>query len=310
MKDLDLSASMNDRMRINAGTSAGSTEIGAGVSKWAGLGRRVERVRRAFSNLGPSGWLLYQFQERRLRRMPPVHPVVLTSKYSRHSLLCRPRSSDLHVFYQIFVAREFACLDDITDPGLVVDCGAYVGYASAYFLSRFPGCDVISVEPDPENFRLLSRNLSAFGRRASPVQAAIWSHSTQLKISETKYRDGHEWTRQVRPCHPGEEGDVPAVDIGSLLRRSGYERISILKIDIEGAEAVVLTDGYQDWIDRVDVIAIELHDDTCFGDASGAFSRAMARTRHSISRAGELTVCRVVQNGEGALQLGSGAADC
>lgn len=268
---------------------------GAPAGKKEGAAAYIERERLAVVNLGPSGWLLYQFQQRRLRRIPPAHPVVLTSRYSAHPLLCRPRSSDLDVFYQIFVAREFACLDDLPEPALIIDCGAYVGYASAYLLSRFPRSELIAVEPDPENYRLLTRNLAPFGRRASTLRAALWSHPADLKISEATYRDGREWSRQVRACAPGEPGDLSAVDVAGLLRQSGRDRIAILKIDIEGAEAVVFSENYREWIDRVDVLAIELHDDTAFGDARGVFARAIEGRGFVTGRSGELTICRAAR---------------
>jgi hypothetical protein len=111
-------------------------------------------------------------------------------------------------------------------------------------------------------------------------------------LSRTPYRDGREWARQVRLCGPDEEGDLEGIDIGSLLAASGHERISLLKIDIEGAEAVVFSEHCGTWLDRVDTIAIELHDDSSFGSGSGAFHSAIAGRGFRISRSGELTICR------------------
>jgi hypothetical protein len=42
-------------------------------------------------------------------------------------------SSDLHVFRQIFVEREYGCLDDLADVRLIIDCGANAGYSSGSF---------------------------------------------------------------------------------------------------------------------------------------------------------------------------------
>lgn len=43
--------------------------------------------------------------------MPPTRPYRLLSKDSAFPLLCRPDTSDARVFEQIFVQREYACLD-------------------------------------------------------------------------------------------------------------------------------------------------------------------------------------------------------
>jgi hypothetical protein len=50
-------------------------------------------------------------------------------------------SSDLSVFFQIVVFEEYACMRDVPSPSSIVDLGANVGYASAYFPScfRMPG---------------------------------------------------------------------------------------------------------------------------------------------------------------------------
>ncbi|MEO6809462.1 MAG: FkbM family methyltransferase [Isosphaeraceae bacterium] len=213
-------------------------------------------------------------------------------KRAAYPLCVRTNSSDLNVFQQIFVEREYSCLDTMTDARLIVDCGANVGYSSAYFLSKFPGCQVVAVEPDPGIFAALQRNLANYGSRATLIHGGIWSHTAPLVISQDLYRDGREWTRQVRMAEPGEAADVEGVDVGSILSNSGHDRISILKMDIEGAEAVVFSENCQSWLDKIDTIAIELHDDSSFGNASEIFFKAIHSQGFQISRSGELTICQ------------------
>jgi hypothetical protein len=99
-----------------------------------------------------------------------------------HPLWARTRSSDLYAFLQIFVRREYECLN-LIDGDLILDLGANVGYSSAYFLSRYPKSPVVAVEPDPRNFAMLQRNLAPYGSRATVIQAAVWSHSTKARGS-------------------------------------------------------------------------------------------------------------------------------
>jgi FkbM family methyltransferase len=99
--------------------------------------------------------------------------------------------------------------------------------------------------------------------------------------------DGQEWARQVRPCGDGEPADFAAVDIGSLLRESGCDRISILKVDVEGAERVIFAEHFEDWIGLCDNIVIELHGPNC----ERVFADAIAGQPFRVSRCGELTVC-------------------
>jgi len=205
--------------------------------------------------------------------------------------VCRPGSSDADVFEEVFVDREYSALDAQPHVGFVLDCGANVGYSSAYFLTRFPGCRVLAVEPDPSNFALLQQNLAPYGERARALHAAVWSHETEMVLSGEVFGDGREWSRQVRERVAGERGSFRGVDVGTLLFESREERISILKMDVEGAEAVVFAGSVSSWIDRVDAIAIELHEGTVFGLATPLFVAA-CDGRFSFSRRAELTTCR------------------
>jgi len=207
-----------------------------------------------------------------------------------HPLEARAGSTDLRVFKQIFVEREYACLDDLEKVDLVIDCGANVGYSSAWFLSRWPASRVLALEPDAENFAALAANLAPYGPRATLLRGGLWSHPCTLAMDDTGYRGGGAWARQVREARQGEDG-IPAYDVPALLAAAGAERASVLKIDVEGAEAVVFSADCG-WLDRIDRLVIELHDDSRFGDATGAFHRALAGRGFVLRASGELTVAR------------------
>jgi FkbM family methyltransferase len=259
-------------------------------------------TRPAFSSLSPPwnrvgrlahalGWpaaAWFRWQRWRERRLGLSRPFRLYSQHARHALWCRPQSSDLDVFKQIFLKREYSCLDDARNVELVIDCGANVGYSSAYFLSRFPQCRVIAVEPDAGNFAAAERNLAPYGERVQLIRAGVWPRAAGLKISETRYRDGRQWAVQVREATPGETPDITAINIGSLLAESGCSSISILKIDIEAAERYVFAENCQPWLAAVENLVIELHDAAC----REVFFRAIRGLPLAISRCGELTVCR------------------
>lgn len=223
---------------------------------------------------------------------PGSNDYILHPKQARHPLRLRPRSSDPAAFFQIFILDEYACLDAEAKVDLVIDAGANVGCSSAYFLSRFPDCSVIAVEPETGNCAQLRRNLAPYGNRAQIVQAGIWPRPAQLVMAEEAYRDGLAWSRQVRECRAGEAGEMEGIDIASLLAQSGAERISILKMDIEGTEALVFAGSHRAWIDRVDTLLIELHEDSVFGQGSEVFFPAIEGQNFTITQSGELTVCQ------------------
>lgn len=237
--------------------------------------------------LGLANWFELKQRHRRSRSLPRTAVQGFHSRLADSELYFRPQSSDFSVLYQIFIDREYRCLDRLESADLVIDCGANVGYSSAYFLSRFPNCHVIAVEPDDGNFAMLKQNLAPFGDRATLLNTGIWSSETGLVISSDNLAENYEWAVTVREARDGEAAVMQAVDIGTLLKRSGHERISILKIDIEGSEAEVFARNVEPWLALTDNLVIELHGTEC----RRIFHQAIG-SAFDISQCDELTVCR------------------
>jgi FkbM family methyltransferase len=250
------------------------------------LDRKIKAYSRVIETLGPFPALTVIGKGALDRRGLAHRAYQLRSRRAKFPLWCRPRSSDLFVFEQVFIDLEYSCVDGVVDPKLIIDCGANVGYASAYFLSKFPDARVIAIEPDPDNVKWLRRNLEPYGNRATVLDSAIWSHPVGL-IVEANHGDGLEWARQVRESLPGETPHLIATDLATILDKSGADSISILKMDVEGSESVIFSSHYEGWLDRVENIAIELHGDKC----ASVFHEAIGDHSFRITRSGELTFC-------------------
>lgn len=254
------------------------------------LKNRLLRWRRELAALGVWHWLGLMLQRNRGNLFSNVKVLRAGSPHAQFPLFYRKQASDWEVFEQIFIGREYRCLDDVKNAAFIIDCGGNVGYASAYFLSRYPQAQLTVVEPDSANFAILQRNLAPYAPRVTALRAGVWSHTTGLKISEEKFGDGREWAVTVRATRPGEIADMQAIDIGQLLRDSPHKRIDILKIDIEGSEAEVFAENYQDWLPLVNNLVIELHGERC----TEIFEKAIANAGFAVSTCDELTVCRRV----------------
>ena len=238
-------------------------------------------------NLGLPGFLLYRYRLRQLAQNSGLdQPVSLSSKYLKHPVYFRPKSTDRYVFREIFIWREYECLDWLKSASLVIDCGANVGYSSAYFLSRFPACVVVALEPDSGNFELLQQNVALYGDRCRTIKAAVWPEHTVLAFDPTPYRGGGENARVVRVSLGNENQQIQAMTIPEILRTSGFDRVSLLKIDIEKSELELFGSGPCDWLQLVDCIVIELHDEQC----EAVFYKAAEAYNFSCSRHGALTV--------------------
>lgn len=207
-----------------------------------------------------------------------------------HPIHVRPRTSDPEVCVQVLLEREYAPIVGLEGVESVIDLGANAGYSSAFFLSHYPAARCLAVEPDPENFAVLRTNMSPYGDRVLCVHGGAWNRCCHLSLSDARYRDGKAWSRQVCEVAADQPGALPGFDVPSMLKLMGFRRVSILKVDIEGAEAVVFDDSCHSWIDAIDHIAIELHDDSLFGPASPIFWRAVSDRGFRFSRSGELVI--------------------
>jgi FkbM family methyltransferase len=247
--------------------------------------KRLRWYARAISNMGLPALLRMQLEK---RRGLGQRFTVLTSRYCSYPLIARTGTSDLDVFFQIFGEREHRCLDAIKDAKLIIDLGANVGYASAYFLSRYPESRVVAVEPSLENFHVLTQNLAPYGDRVHAINAAVWWRDEVLRPRDQVFV-GREWGFSVEP---GTNAGPPirAVTMPELLAIYPGQRVSILKIDIEGAELDLFSHDTQ-WLDQIDNLTIELHSNDC----RTAFNRGLGNRKFNAFTSGELMCCLLIQ---------------
>jgi FkbM family methyltransferase len=248
----------------------------------------VARARRIVRNLGPRCSARFVIL-RLFGKMASVRTWRLHPRRARHPLVGRSGSSDLDVFGQVFSGDEYGLVSDLENVSFIIDGGANVGYSAAYFLSCYPAATVVSIEPDPDNAVLLRRNLAPYGERSVVIEGALWSRAQDLLLT-SGFRDGRHWSRQVVPLDGNAKRAVPGMTVGDVLARRGVERISILKLDIEGAEAELFRDGYGPWIGAVDTFVVELHDDAGLGPATERFRAALADHNPVYAESGELTI--------------------
>jgi FkbM family methyltransferase len=213
-----------------------------------------------------------------------------------HPVYCRRGGSDPWVARQVFVLNEYECVPRANDVQYIIDCGANIGCASHYFLSHFPNARVLAVEPDRGNMRVCQQTLSPFGARASFVQAGVWSSEAPMIVTRGSFRDGNEWSFQVRPCADHETCDFRATTLPSLMKSAGFPYVDILKIDIEAAEYEVFSNGPLEWLEKVRYLVIELHDEPC----ERAVFNAVERFQPNVLRNGELTVFELPHNRKSA----------
>lgn len=194
----------------------------------------------------------------------------------------RRNTSDVDTFDQVIVGEEYDYPFPNPNPQLIIDAGANAGYATIFLAQKFPKAQIIAVEPDPDNFSALTRNTERYSN-IKVIQAGLWPRSTNLKIKDV---GADKWAIQVTETDTADADTIKAVTIPDLMKMAGSERIDILKIDIETAEKELFETGYELWLDKVDVLMIELHDNLRPG-CSTSFYRATSKYQFKQSVIGE-----------------------
>ncbi len=187
-------------------------------------------------------------------------PIDLTLK-ERLKLRFRPHSklsNDYGVAYEIFVHDMYrpALQLDRAAVRHVVDLGGNAGFSVVRFLSWFPNCRVIAIEPHPRHAEALRQNveLNGWTSRVELIQSAAGPGMARAKLTD-----------QGSGAKLGAENgiDVDVIDVFPLLLA---KRIDVLKIDIEGSEHSILDDPRFAEIDAR-AILMEWHRTTGVQDA-------------------------------------------
>jgi len=250
-----------------------------------------DRIKNLTLNLGYIQTGFYLLQTIRCKIFKMTKTFQLQSKDAQYPLQLRNLTSDKTVFDQIFIKKQYSCFDKLSKVIWIIDCGANVGLASVYFLNKFPCCRIICVEPDPGNFEVLIKNLAPYKTRAFVVRAAVWSHPTGLTFENRGSAFGSEYGIKVRECKMDEKADIHATTVKELLQEFGIERVSILKMDIEGSEFCVFSGACKTWLDCVENMAIEFHDSSKDGESAQLATQAILADKKFVTyKSGELTV--------------------
>jgi FkbM family methyltransferase len=134
--------------------------------------------------------------------------------------------------------QQIDCLSPLVGPGSwVIDVGANIGYHSASFVRWVhAGGKVLAIEPEPRNAALLRRSLRSrsAGGNIDIVEAvaAELDGDLFLKVSTDSHAD-----HRLRDSGGLQ---VKAHRLDSLIEQQGRPRVSLIKIDVQGAEMRVL----------------------------------------------------------------------
>lgn len=164
--------------------------------------------------------------------------------------------SDAFILGEVFDHQYYELGLD-AEPATILDLGANAGFTATYFARRYPCAALACVEPWPPNVRVLERNLALNQVKADLIQAAVAVRDGSLWMEEAAMDFGHRIVEFASPASRTRE--VPAMSVPTIMRRLGWSRIGLLKVDIEGYEKILFA-GACEWLHLVDVACIECHE--------------------------------------------------
>lgn len=193
----------------------------------------------------------------------------------------RPDTTDTILLNSIFLNNQYKIPFEI-NPKFIIDGGGNVGFTAVYFANKYPDATIISIEPESSNYKILKHNTS-FYKNIKTIQSALWNDDAEVKVVDIGHR---EWGFIVEPCVKEVEDTIRAITISSILKNSGFNEIDILKLDIEGSEREVFSSNYDQWLSKVKILIIEIHDDMKIGSKENVFN-AISQYNFEMSSLGE-----------------------
>lgn len=160
----------------------------------------------------------------------------------------------------------------------VIDLGAYSGYYSILASCLAGNANVISIEASPYNYHRLSENLAINGSKAISRNLAIIPdgesqdsvkimYNADLDVLDTGAFASHE-SAELIPQKKSKTSwfTVPALSFSSLAKeldvgskeQGGVDKFILIKLDIEGLEAAVLSDILSYLAGREVVVMVEI----------------------------------------------------
>jgi FkbM family methyltransferase len=204
------------------------------------------------------------------------------------------KHSDLHVFKQIFGLEEYRIVykilelnNDFKEDTIIIDAGANVGYTSVYFCQFFDNLKIFAVEPSAENAKLYLKNTKNISNcNVIKLYQKALSHKTGLQYClDRNFRDQKDWAIATSE---NPEGDIAGISVDEIIEENNLTHISLLKIDIEGAERFIFNeDNDLSFLKITRVVALEIHDEFNIRESINAI---LKEHDFLIFESGELTI--------------------
>ena len=142
----------------------------------------------------------------------------------------------------------------------VLDCGAHIGVFSLMIASFCDNIDIHAFEPCVENADLLITNVADCTHIFPHIQAVGWTDSTMNLFRQGTESDGFtgRWTLIPPDKHVQVSQQVEVIDLNRFVL-SLNQPVFVLKMDMEGFEAMVIETLSPEVLEKIKILIVEEH---------------------------------------------------
>jgi FkbM family methyltransferase len=165
-------------------------------------------------------------------------------------LFFRDNFGDITNLTNLFFKQVYR-LGTLPRTGAVIDVGANIGLAAAWFAFHNPDRAIYCFEPLGANADLIARNCP--NARVEQVALGARRGSVTLRV------DPNNVMASRIPCGwETNEGTFPVVPLDEIIQAHGVAQVAMLKMDAEGMELEIL-EGAKNTLEITQQVAMETH---------------------------------------------------
>jgi len=145
---------------------------------------------------------------------------------------------DARCFYDTYcevIKNKIYQFNNFSSKPYIIDCGANMGLSVYFFSKQYPNAEILAFEPEEPIFEVLEKNIQTYSlSNVKAFKKAVWDSETTLQFYTDKGMGG-----SIENTYKNQQpSTVETLRLADFLNK----KTDMLKLDIEGAEYVVLKD--------------------------------------------------------------------
>jgi len=169
----------------------------------------------------------------------------------------RTKSTDLQAFANVWIVKEYDIEGfEINENDVIIDIGGHIGLFTLYASLNHANVKIIAIEPHPQNFSLLMKNLknNRLDKIITINKAITKSEKTINLFLDSLDDAAHSIYRKS-----GKSIKIRTTTLGQIIKENQIKKCNLLKMDCEGAEFEIMESLTNEELSKIDKLCLEYH---------------------------------------------------